>query len=188
MSPFSRRHHAGGAPGGEKRRQVVQVHRQPATRPQGVGDPIQDGAIGGVVEVPKRGGPVDNPVKAARPRYLAHVPGHVFDADPSGGRVGAGPVQEDSRGVKASDPAAAGSQAVGQLPVPASQIQHAHARPQIQQPPGQLRGSRTRDASARDDRAVHGELAAVARRGKEVQIILVIHRCGIEQVTHASEQ
>ncbi len=44
-----------------------------------------------------------------------------------GGRVGAGPIQEGRRGVKASDPAAAGSQPVGQFPVPAGQIQHAQA-------------------------------------------------------------
>lgn len=108
------------------------------------------------------------------------IPGYVLDADPCGGCADAGPVQEDRRGVKASDPAAASSQAVGQLPVPTGQIQHAHARPQIQQQPGQLRGSLTRQVSARDDRPVDRKLAGIAGRGKEVQIVLVVHRCGIE--------
>jgi hypothetical protein len=156
--------------------------------PQHTGDPIQDGAVGGVVEVPKRGGPVQDPVEAAGPRQLAHVPGDVVGADPGGGRVGAGPVQEDGRGVKASDLAAASGQPVGQLPVPARQIQHAHARPQLGQPPGQLTGSLTRKISARNDRPVRGQVAAVIRRGEKVQIILVVHRGSVEQVAHASEQ
>jgi len=67
----------------------------------------------------------------------------------------------------AGDPAAAGRQGAGQLPVPAGQIRHAQAGPQIQQPPGQLRGSLTGDANARHDGPVHRELAQAAGRGKE---------------------
>ena len=135
-----------------------------ASRPPGrrhPGDPVQDGAIGGVIEVPERGGPVENPVEAACPRYLAHVPGHVFDADPTGRRVSAGPVQEHGRGIKASDPAATSSQAIGQIPVSAGQIQHVHARLQIQQLPGQLHSCRAGGSSTGDDGPVRGELGAV---------------------------
>src|SRR5215831_17877383 len=74
---------------------------------------------------------------------------------------------------------------VGQLPVPARQIQHAHARPQLGQPPGQLRGSLTRKISARNDGPVRGQLGAVIRRGEKVQIILVVHCGSVEQVAHA---
>jgi len=35
---------------------------------------------------------------------------------------------------------------------------------------------------------MHRKLATITGRGKEVQIILVVHRRGIEQVIHASEQ
>ncbi len=52
----------------------------------------------------------------------------------------------------------------------------------------QLRCSLTREISARDDGPVHRKLAEVTRRGKEVQIVLVVHRCGVEQVAHVSEQ
>jgi hypothetical protein len=51
---------------------------------QDTNDPVQHGAIGGVVKVPKRGGPINNSVEAACPLYLAHVTGHVLDADPAG--------------------------------------------------------------------------------------------------------
>jgi len=98
------------------------------------------------------------------------------------------PIKEDGRRVEAGDPAAPGRQQIGKLPVPARQIQHTHARPQLQQPPGQLRDSLTRRVSARDGGPMHRKLATITGRGKEVQIILVVHRRGIEQVIHASEQ
>ena len=58
--------------------------------------------------------------------------------------------------------------------------------PQIQQPPGQFRRSRARDASAGDGRPVRGELCAVSGSGEEVQVILVVHGCRVEKVAHAS--
>ena len=71
--------------------------------------------------------------------------------------------------------------------MPAGQIQHAHAGPQLQQPPGQLRGGFTRDTCTGDGRPVGRELAGPLGGGKEVQIILVVHLRRVEQVAHASE-
>jgi hypothetical protein len=72
--------------------------------------------------------------------------------------------------------------------VPAGQVQHAHAWSQIQQLPGQLRDSLIGRFSAREGGSMHRELTDAGRRGKKVQVVLVVHRYGVEQVGHAGEQ
>jgi inner membrane transporter RhtA len=66
---FAARHgHPGRRVRGEERGEVVQVHGEPAARPQGAGDPVQNRPVGGVVEVSERGRPVDHAIEAPRPR------------------------------------------------------------------------------------------------------------------------
>jgi hypothetical protein len=76
--------------------------------------------------------------------------------------------------------------------VPAAEVEHAHLRPQVQQLPDQFGGGRAGGTGAGQVGAVRREpalasLAVTGVAGEEVQIVVVVHGGGVEEVAHAGE-
>jgi len=80
-----------------------------------------------VIEIAKRGEPVDNPIESCAPWQVAHVAVNVIDRDGAGFGILAGQLQEQRRRVQAREVASPLRQSGGDAPVTAGQVQHLHA-------------------------------------------------------------
>jgi hypothetical protein len=156
-------HRKAGSRGGARR--SCSSPAQPPARPERGAGLREDLLIAGVIEVPNAANQSMIASNRSRQGSWRMSPWTYSQADAALGRVRARPVEKQLRGVQAGYPATALGQPVGDAPVPTGQVQHLHARPQLQQPPDQIR---------------FRVVAFLEMPGEEVEVVVTEHVLGIE--------